>query len=39
MELDDVVLELGAMSDKLDIIISRLDDIVELQEKILREVG
>ena len=39
MELDDVVLELGAMSDKLDIIISRLDEIVELQEKILREVG
>jgi len=38
MEIDDVVLELSAMSDKLDMIISRLDEIVKLQEKILREI-
>jgi len=39
MEIDDVVDELGTISGKLDMIISRLDDIVRLQEKILREVG
>lgn len=38
MEIDDVVNELGTISDQLDMIISRLDDIADLQEKILREV-
>jgi hypothetical protein len=38
MEIDDVVDELGTISDKLDMIISRLNDIVDIQTKILREV-
>ena len=38
MEIDDVVLELGTISDKLDMIISRLEEIVRLQEETLRKI-
>ena len=39
MEIDDVVDELGTISEKMDMIISRLDEIVDLQKKILGEIG